>query len=135
MMKNKKILSILLALCAANFVFAENIIYEQETIKTYTMPLKDALNDDILLSNVKSGRIKAIQTDSTGVVYRQNINSNDIIRTDNMIIFGKNVGENQIKTHNELLQAIKINATNMPNIDIQKIDYLLNLLKIEEGTK
>lgn len=134
-MKNKKILSILLALCAANFLFANNTVYEQETIKTYTMPLKDALNDDILLSNIKSGRIKAIQSNSTGVVYRQNINSNDIIRTENMIIFGKNIGENQAKTHNELLQAIKINATNMPNIDIQKIDYLINLLKIEEGVK
>ena len=134
-MKNKKILSILLALCAANFLFANNTVYEQETIKTYTMPLKDALNDDILLSNIKSGRIKAIQSNSTGVVYRQNINSNDIIRTENMIIFGKNIGEIQAKTHNELLQAIKINATNMPNIDIQKIDYLINLLKIEEGVK
>ena len=136
MMKSKNIL-LCISLFCANLVFAnENVIYEQESVKTYTLPLQQALNNDILLSNIRNGNIKAVETNSVGVVHRENIDSADMIRSNNLLIIGKNIGNNHIKTHNELLDAIRANLLNEPSVDLQKIDFLLNLLKIkEEGVK
>lgn len=134
MMKNKRAIFFATVLCISS-AFAQNTIYEQEIIKTYTLPLKEALNDEMLLSNIKSGRLKAAQIDTSGVIHKNNINSNDMIVSDNMIIIGKNIGNNHIKTHNDLLQLIKANLANVSSIDKNQMNYLLNLLEIKEETK
>ena len=133
-MMSKRALFLAMTFCFS-LAFANEPIYEQEIIKTYTLPLKQALNDEILLSDIKSGRLKATEVVTSGTIHNTNINYKDTIATQNLLILGKNIGNDYVKTHNDLLQAIRTNLANVSSVDKNKMNYLLNLLEIKEESK
>jgi hypothetical protein len=72
---------------------------------------------------------------SESIVYNQTASSNDIIRGKNIVLLGNNINIDAEKTHNEILGLLLENSKKIKNIDNQKINFLINALKIQETAK
>ena len=72
---------------------------------------------------------------SESIVYNQTASSNDIIRGKNIVLLGNNINMDAEKTHNEILGLLLENSKKIKNIDNQKINFLINALKIQETAK
>ena len=72
---------------------------------------------------------------SESIVYNQTASSNDIIRGKNIVLLGNDINIDAEKTHNEILGLLLENSKKIKNIDNQKINFLINALKIQETAK
>jgi len=69
---------------------------------------------------------------SKSVVYNQTVTSDDVIKGKNIVLVGNNIGIDPEKTHNEILELLLENSKKIKNIDSNKINFLINTLKIQE---
>ena len=69
---------------------------------------------------------------SKSVVYNQTATSDDVIKGKNIVLVGNNIGIDPEKTHNEILELLLENSKKIKNIDSNKINFLINTLKIQE---
>lgn len=72
---------------------------------------------------------------SESIIYNQTASSNDIIRGKNIVLLGNNINMDAEKTHNEILGLLLENSKKIKNIDNNKINFLINALKIQETAK
>ena len=68
-------------------------------------------------------------------IYNQTASSDDIIRGKNIVLLGDNINIDAEKTHNEILGLLLENSKKIKNIDNNKINFLINALKIQETAK
>lgn len=133
MSKFIKMSFLLLAIIFINTANAiDDSVYSKTIIKTYTLPHGEAYNKNFNINNYiySSSDNKAI---NTKIITHNNplYLNKDYLKTQNLLLFRDDLNKNGISTHNELLELIKQNAKNISDIDYKKLNFLLNLLKID----
>ena len=123
-MMNKLLTSMLLAMSA---IYGEQIA-EKQIITEYEISADEFKK----MKNIED--LKKYKG-SKSIVYNQTASSDDIIRGKNIVLLGDNINIDAEKTHNEILGLLLENSKKIKNIDNNKINFLINALKIQETAK
>lgn len=123
-MMNKLLISLLLAMSA---IYGEQIA-EKQIITEYVISADEFKK----IKNIEDlKKYKGFES----IVYNQTASSDDIIRGKNIVLLGNDINIDAEKTHNEILGLLLENSKKIKNIDNQKINFLINALKIQETAK
>lgn len=113
-----------LMILATSALHAEQIAEKQITTE-YVLPAGE-------FKKVKNFEDLKEYKGSKSVVYNQTVTSDDVIKGKNIVLVGNNIGIDPEKTHNEILELLLENSKKIKNIDSNKINFLINTLKIQE---
>lgn len=117
--------TLLLGSCC--FVNAETIFTEQ-VIETYNVKMEDIEN----IKNKTFENYILLDTELRTKNTAQNLSN--VLKGNDVFVYVKSLETNRIKAHNELIKILQINLShiNIDESDKNKINYLLNLLNIDE---
>lgn len=125
-----------LALGLTAALLSASDVFEKRTITEYTLPLQE-------ITKIKSSEFDASSLSSkvskfektSKVESSMKAQSEDILRGENILVFGANIKQDRLKAHNELLDIVLQNAKYIEGVNEKEVKFLINLLRIEEGKK
>lgn len=125
-----------LALGLTAALLSASDVFEKRTITEYTLPLQE-------ITKIKSSEFDASSLSSkvskfektSKVESSMKAQPEDILRGENILVFGANIKQDRLKAHNELLDIVLQNAKYIEGVNEKEVKFLINLLRIEEGKK